>query len=670
MIRVPTAFVLGLVWLASGALAAAAGGGDAALHHDLDVRLDPAQRRLVVSDRLTLTGGGVVTFRLNPDFEVTGLIVDGRAADPVGAAGRLDIELGGYGEHRLVIDYRGRLARLPERPRMRDRTGAVADPRGSFLPGSAGWYPVLAGGGRFTYRVAVEVPEPQRAVVPGRLLEETTAGGRYRAVFAGEAPADDITLIAGPYVIEERRHGAIRLRTYFEPSLGHLAGDYLDLTAGYIDRYRASIGDYPFSGFAIVSAPLPVGLGFAGLTYIGARVLRLPFIRFTSLGHEVLHNWWGNGVYVDYAGGNWAEGLTTFMADYAYAGDRAAAEAERMRLDWLRDYAALPEARDRPLSSFVANLHQAAQVVGYGKVAFVFHMLRAELGEPAFAAGLRRLWELWKFRAAGWGDLRRAFEDTSGRDLGGFFAQWLERTGAPRLSLGGVEVESRDGGYRTLLTLTQEAPAYALEVPVTVTTEAGERRFTISIEGLESVHTIDTGGRPLALAVDPGFDVFRRLDRTEAPPILRDVTLDRDATAVIAAAADDDGARATARRLAGRLMDTPPNFAASPGIGEPPPGGLLIVGTTGEVAAALEAAGLPGVPGTLAGRGTARVWAARTAEGAALVVVSGADAAALEALLRPLPHYGRQGYLVFEGSKAIDKGVWPAAGGPLRVRLE
>jgi len=39
-------------------------------------------------------------------------------------------------------------------------------------------------------------------------------------------------------------------------------------------------------------------------------------------------------------------------------------------------------------------------------------------------------------------------------------------------------------------------------------------------------------------------------------------------------------------------------------------------------------------------------------------------------LLRPLPHYGRMGYLVFDGAKAVEHGHWPAGTGPLRVRLD
>ena len=78
------------------------------------------------------------------------------------------------------------------------------------------------------------------------------------------------------------------------------------------------------------------------LTYLGIDVLRLPFIRATSLGHEVLHNWWGNGVYPDWQSGNWSEGLTTFLADYAYKEEESEAAAREMRIGWLRDYAAVP----------------------------------------------------------------------------------------------------------------------------------------------------------------------------------------------------------------------------------------------------------------------------------------------------------------------------------------
>ncbi|HJN23305.1 MAG TPA: hypothetical protein QF509_05280 [Rhodospirillales bacterium] len=46
------------------------------------------------------------------------------------------------------------------------------------------------------------------------------------------------------------------------------------------------------------------------------------------------------------------------------------------------------------------------------------------------------------------------------------------------------------------------------------------------------------------------------------------------------------------------------------------------------------------------------------------------DVPALEALLGPLPHYSRKGYLVFKGDKVVEHGAWPATAGPLRVKLQ
>jgi len=77
---------------------------------------------------------------------------------------------------------------------------------------------------------------------------------------------------------------------------------------------------------------------------------------------------------------------------------------------------------------------------------------------------------------------------------------------------------------------------------------------------------------------------------------------------------------------------------------------------------------MPPVPLTLDGRGSARVWTGLHQDRPFLAVAA-ADGASLAALLRPLPHYGRKSFLVFEGRKAVEHGTWPASEGPLRIRL-
>jgi len=116
--------------------------------------------------------------------------------------------------------------------------------------------------------------------------------------------------------------------------------------------------------------------------------------------------------------------------------------------------------------------------------------------------------------------------------------------------------------------------------------------------------------------------------------------------------------REAAMQLARRLLDYPPKFAqeATPA-GEAP---LLVIGLPADVDAFLMRQHLPTRPENLARKGTAQVWTAHRANGKTVAIVSGGNAEALLALLRPLPHYGRQSYLIFDGAKAIDQGVWPA----------
>lgn len=622
------------------------------LHHDIDLTLEPAAGRIEAVDRLSLPAGAQ-SLRLDPALAVQEVRAGDRVI-PVDRRGdrlRLVVPEGGEA---VTIRYGGRL------PGFSAGTGLALDGEGAFLPGLGGWLPdpATAVEKPLTYeppawRLSVRVPAPYVAVATGRLVEEGRDATGYRAVFAEDRSVEEPSVFAGAWTVEERMAGPLRLRLYRHPEQGGLADGYLGLSEQAIAAGAARIGAYPFDGFSIVSVPPPVGLGFPGLTAIGRAVLPLPFIRSQSLTHEIMHNWWGNGVRVG-EGGNWAEGLTTYMADYAAAQVRGADAARAMRLDWLRDYAALPAERDRPLTEFLSKTHDASQIVGYGKAAMLFHMLEAEIGQEAFDAGIRRFWSGFAFRDAGWSDLRRSFEAASGRDLGGLFGQWVERRGAPMLTL----VDARADGDGVLLTLRQEADVpYALSVPVRLETAAGVEDHVVRFGGRQASLPVPAKAPVRAVSVDPDFDLFRRLAPGEAPPILRDVTLRPGAERVIAA--DGDAAEA-ARMLAGRLMD---------GAGKEGGGGavpLLLIGTDAAVDRESERRGLPPVPAELAGRGTARVWVSRAADGRTALVVSGADAEALKALVRPLPHYGRQSWLVFDGAKAADRGVWAVGDSPLR----
>ena len=332
-----------------------------------------------------------------------------------------------------------------------------------------------------------------------------------------------------------------------------------------------------------------------------------------------------------------------------------------MRLGWLRDYSALSNQARQPLREFRGRTHSASAAVGYGKAAMLFVMLRDQIGEKAFRQGIRDFWAKNQFRVASWQELQVAFESASGQDLKTFFAGWLDASGAPKLEARDALVRPTGNRYRLDLVINQQGAPRISRLPIEVS--AGSKRETrwISLKQANEKVSLDLDFRPQLVRLDPDIRLWRQLDAQEMPPILRQWLGAAAPRLVVAARGTAADAAAT---LAQRFFEVKPQnlsgaaLASSLDSGGP----IMIIGTHTEVAASLAAAGLPARPVELATRGTAQVWTLLRSSGAPVAVVSADDAKALQALIRPLPHYGGQSWLVFEGSKSVDRGIWPASG--------
>ncbi len=663
--------ILILPILALGFIAEAVAQTHTGRHHDITVNLDPGTRLLEVADRFDIEDGqDDITFALAPWMEIVSIHVDGEPVEAARSGESVRLISSGPGPYQVAVALRGTLPPLPQSGSRGGPWGPFADEEGAYLPAYSGWLP-FHGPDWISYDLAIQVPLPYRVVATGQLGAEEVADSVYRVSFSSEIPGEPPSLFVGPYEIREKELDGLRLRTYFHPDLAPLSESYLEAAGKHISRYAALIGDYPNKEFHVVSAPIPVGLGFANLTYVGRRVLPLPFMLSRSLAHEVLHSWWGNGVAVDYAQGNWSEGLTTYMADYALTEAEDAEAAKEMRLGWLRNITALPEDHDGPVKHFTSKRHDTAQVIGYDKTALIFHMLRAELGEEAFRDGLRGFWRDHRFKVAAWPDLQAAFEVASGRDLAWFFEQWVAQPGAPSIELLDAAHATGEQGHLVTVTLRQDDPVRQMRLPIFLETTEGIHPHHIRLDQAEQTFKLPNDERPIAIHIDPDFDVLRKLLPGESPPIFRDVTLSPE-TIVVVPTADERFAQ-SADQLVQRLLRHSPEFhedLPKELSGRP----VLIIGNTDDVAKLRAYFGThalaPAVETVLSGDGTARVWVEDQADGSPWMFVATEDAEALQAILRPLPHYRSRSYVTFDGARNLAKGVWEVQSSPLTYRFD
>jgi hypothetical protein len=536
----------------------------------------------------------------------------------------------------------------------------VATPATYLGPG-AGWYPDT-GARRLTYTLRVTAPSTHTVVAPGQSSPVETRAGRTIRHFRAADPLPGISLFGGPYRINRRTSpGGVALGTYLHEPVSGVAEDYLATAARYVDRFSQRYGPYPHAAFRLVSSPWPTGFGYPGIAYMGKRILPLPFIREGSLPHEILHNWWGNGVYVAEDSGNWAEGLTTFGADYRIEAADSPGAARALRRRWLEDFASYHrEAPAPPLRHFRGRVDEASRTVGYNKAAFLWIMLRDRLGPEAFRAGLRRFYARHRFRDARWADLRRAFEKTADEGLASFFDQWLDRRGAPRLEL--VSVRPRDDRVR--FTLGQPDPAYALDLPVRLHFADGSRKTQrVRFHKAEQAFTVSVGEKRLsALEVDPAYRIFRRLKPAEVPPRLAGV-LARGAGAGIRLenGRDNQAWRAAARKLGQGLWGENP--ALNP---DDAPAAVRVVSPEAlhRVWGTLD--GIRSLPEALRKGPTPALVGRSGPGGEPVLLVAAEDPSTLVDLARPLPHYGSYGWLAFRGGRNVAKGRWPPPERPLR----
>ena len=560
-------------------------------------------------------------------------------------------------------------------------TEGTIQAEGVFLSGASKWYPAPVAGSLVTFSLEVDLPAGWDAISQGRRTVHERSVSGTRVVFVSDEPQEEIWLVAGPWAETSRTVDGIEALAMLRSRDDALASRYLDATGPYIAMYGKLLGAYPYTKFALVENFWETGYGMPSFTLLGSKVIRLPFILTSSYPHEILHNWWGNGVYVAKASGNWSEGLTAYLADHLFAEQKGGGAGYRQEaLQKYADYAS--RSKDFPLSGFTERHSPSTEAVGYGKALMLFHMMRRELGDEVFVKGLRALYAVKRFQRASFDDIRRALESASGRDLGASFTPWVTRTGAPELRARDVSAQKGDDGSWRLtgkIEQVQDGAPYTLAIPIAVTLEGRDAAMQLAVRATarETTFVLTVPARPIRLDVDPEFDLFRMLDVEEAPPALSGAFGAELCTMFLPAKADP--AMLAAYRAMAAEWNTgrasPMTIVTDDAMKDlPKSGSVWIVGFENRfIAAATEALAPYGQKATR-DAARARVLVARRAPGQAAVMafVAADHTSQVPGLARKLPHYHKYSFLAFEGDEPVnvDKGRWPVTHSPMTAMIE
>ena len=389
---------------------------------------------------------------------------------------------------------------------------------------------------KMTTEISATVPSGFQVLSNGELVSAETRGKTpwtYRFKLDQPHPSYLLTLVVGHFDVVEDRAVEFDGRqvpvTYLVP-VGQAAAAARSLgeTPRMLEFFSRRFGvDFPWQRYSqvVVSDFIFGGMENTTATTLYEHVMldaraALDISSNDLVAHELAHQWFGDYVTCrDWSHAWLNEGFATFCEhlereqrlsrdeyDYGVAGDvdtyLSEAGGRYQRPIVCRDYA-------EPIDLFDRHL--------YEKGGLVLHMLRRELTDAVFFAGVQRYLKRHAFSIVETTDLMRAFEEVSGRSLERFFDHWVYRPGHPELK---VSVGYDDGLLSVSLKQTQkpgETPLFALPIEIEVTHDDGTRtRHQKLMTEAHDVLTLPLHKRPLHVGFDPEQRVISKLT-FEAP---------------------------------------------------------------------------------------------------------------------------------------------------------
>ena len=365
-----------------------------------------------------------------------------------------------------------------------------------------------------SYVLELTLPESYTAIAESDRAEKTKYGYKFTLKHAKYGM---MLGISDKWQVRTEKFNGVELAVYFSKENMQYADTYFDRIKELMNMYSDMFGKYPYGRFAVADVPYPIGHAHVSLTFISDRIVAMPFMTKTSLGHELLHQWLGVSVETD-RNGNWAEGLTTYLADRLY--EKQEGKDVQYRKAAIIDI--MQNARQKEdgscLIGFSYNSGKAAQAVGYSKGMMFFSMLEDVIGSDAFGKGLKLIYSRYKYEQAGWDELQKCFEDASGRKLDKFFDGWLAENYIAEFDVDKAGYKAVMDGYETSFTIKNHYENLNYPLEIVVRTDKGDTVSTQYIDTKDKEIVIKTKERPSELVIDPQYKTARMLDRTEVYP--------------------------------------------------------------------------------------------------------------------------------------------------------
>jgi hypothetical protein len=419
----------------------------------------------------------------------------------------------------LVITYGGRLP-----PQGIDREALSLDQDGqreeSFIPpepqwaysNRSYWYPQTPVTDYATAKLTITVPGDLDVVASGTPVGPPTIlpaapgqRGRKKFVFNAAEPTRYLACVisrfqgGAPAVLKVRDDAdAVAVIVTSNPRQFNRVRALTEKVTDILKFYGSLLSDAPYSSFtlALMESELPGGHSPAYFAMLNQPLPTSPFawnndpVSFQNypsffVAHEVAHQWWGQAVGWKNYHEQWlSEGFAQYFA-VLYAGADRGPDLLHTLMVEMRERAEEQNGQGPIYLGYrlghIRNDSRVFRAIVYDKSAVVLHMLRRLVGDDVFFTGLKRYYEINRFKKAGTDDFRNAIAIGTTIPLTRFFEQWIMGSSLPK-----VRATSRiDSADAATIKVEQIGEVFDFPLTVTVQYENGDPE-TITIPVTEA----------------------------------------------------------------------------------------------------------------------------------------------------------------------------------------
>ena len=485
----------------------------------IDAEIQPATQSLIATAELRIVlldnNGSALSFELNNALTVS-RVVDGKGAQINFSRNQQDSTV------RLTFDpplpkgdpatlkftYEGRLSGTEDSPVYGIKFAAI-HPDYAFLLYPARWFPVSGYTvDRFTADTHITVPSGYQVLGSG-LDTHQEAGGKVVYSFHFEHPSfpGSIAVVKDPGAKVSSE--GITTTLYFRGDEQAMAQQYGEQVGQMMSFFTGDFGLPPYANLTVVETEsgAPNGYAAPGLIFLSPHAIGKQ-VGAKLLANQISRQWWEVLVSPTSRNHLW---LTNGLAAYS-------------EILWT-EHTAGPGAvesqfRDDAVEALTVDnvpIIQSARMEDYSpelwaltgsKGAAVLHMLRFVIGDQNFMQTLKEFATRFTWKSASTEDFKKVAQDVSKQDLGYFFIQWIESSGAPEFKLE-YTIYRTQKGFRVMGKVAQDLDTFRMPVDLKIETEGNPEEKRVEVVGTSSEFSIDTFGKPKNVIIDPDRRVLR-----------------------------------------------------------------------------------------------------------------------------------------------------------------